>query len=53
VEKPEFIAMMGYGRDPTKFSLPQQEGVRRRVMKLRENTIEETKAMFVVGFLMS
>ena len=27
VEKPEFIAMMEYGRDPTKFSLPQREGV--------------------------
>jgi hypothetical protein len=45
--------MMEYGQDPTKFSLPQREGVRRRVMKLGENTIEETKAMFAVGFLTS
>lgn len=28
VEKPEFIAMMEYGQDPTKFSLPKREGVR-------------------------
>ena len=45
--------MMEYGWDPTKFSLPQQEGVRRWVMKLGENTIEETKAMFAVSFFMS
>ncbi|KAF8152347.1 hypothetical protein B0H34DRAFT_664204, partial [Crassisporium funariophilum] len=31
VEKPEFIAMMEYGRDPTKFSLPKREGIRRRI----------------------
>ena len=51
MEKTEFIVMMEYGQDPAKFSLPQQEGVRWRVMKLRENTIEETKALFVVSFV--
>ena len=49
VEKPEFIAMMEYGQDPTKFSLPKREGVRRRVMKLGEEMIEKTKAMFAVS----
>jgi len=40
--------MMEYGRDTTKFSLPKRDGARRRVMKLGEDTIEETKAMFAV-----
>lgn len=48
VEKPEFIAAMSYGRPSSKFTLPKRDGVRRRVMKLGENTIEETKAMFAV-----
>ena len=41
--------MMEYGRDPTKFSLPKREGMWRRVMKLGEETIEETKALFAVS----
>jgi len=41
--------MMEYGRDPTKFSLPKQEGIRQRVMKLGEETIEETKALFTIS----
>ena len=45
--------MMEYGRDPTKFSLPKREGIRRRVMKLGEETIEETKALFAVGLFLS
>ena len=44
VEKPEFVSMMEYNRDPTKFSLPKKDGM----MTLGENTIEDTKAMFVV-----
>ena len=40
--------MMEYNRDPTKFSLPKKDGVHRRIMTLRENTIEDTKAMFAV-----
>ena len=48
VEKPEFVSMMEYKWDPTKFSLPKKDGVRWRIMTLGENTIEDTKAMFVV-----
>ena len=48
VEKPEFISMMEYNRDPTKFSLPKMDGIRRRIMTLGENTLEDTKAMFAV-----
>jgi len=48
VEKPEFMATMSYGRSPAKFTLPKRDGVRRRVMKLGEEAVEETKAMFSV-----
>lgn len=41
--------MMECGRDPTKSLLPKREGMRRRVMKLGEETIEETKALFAVS----
>ena len=40
--------MMEYKRDPTKFSLPKKDGIRRQIMTLGENTIEDTKAMFAV-----
>ena len=40
--------MMEYKRDPTKFSLPKKDGVHQQIMTLGENTIEDTKAMFVV-----
>jgi len=40
--------MMEYNRDSTKFSLPKKDGIRRQIMTLGENTIEDTKAMFVV-----
>lgn len=40
--------MMEYNRDPTKFSLPKKDGIRRRIMTLGENTIEDTKVMFAV-----
>jgi hypothetical protein len=53
VENPEYIAMMSYGRDPSKFSLPKKDGVQRRAMKLGEDTIEATKAMFSVIFIYS
>jgi len=48
VEKPEFISMMEYGRDLNMFSLPKRLGVRRQVMKLGEETIQETKDLFAV-----
>ena len=50
IEKPEFIAAMSYGRTG-KFTLPKQDGVRRRVMKLGEENVEHIKAMFAVWFL--
>jgi hypothetical protein len=50
VENPEFIAAMGYGRTSSKFTVPKKDGVRRRVMKLGEEVVEETKAMFLVRF---
>ena len=40
--------MMEYNQDPTKFSLPKKDGIHRQIMTLGENTIEDTKAMFVV-----
>jgi hypothetical protein len=49
VENPEFIAAMGYGRTSSKFTLPKKNGVHRQVMKLGEEVVEETKAMFLVG----
>ena len=49
VENPEFIAAMSYGRTHSKFTLPKKDGVRRRVMKLGEEVVEETKAMFSVS----
>ena len=48
VENPEFIAAMGYGRTSSKFTLPKKDGVRRQVMKLGEEIVEEMKAMFEV-----
>ena len=48
VENPEFIAAMGYGRTSSNFTLPKKDGIRRRVMKLGEEVVEETKAMFAV-----
>lgn len=50
VEKPEFIAAMSYGRNG-KFTLPKRDGVRRRVMKLGDETVEQLKKMFAVKIL--
>ena len=50
VENPEFIAAMGYGRTSSKFTLPKKDGVHRWVMKLGEEVVEETKAMFLIRF---
>jgi hypothetical protein len=50
VEKPEFIGMLQYAyQSPTNFKLPSRDGIRRRVMKLGEETVEGTRAMFKVG----
>lgn len=51
VERPEFIEMMQYGHHAVpNFSLPQREGVQRRVMKLGEKTINDIREIFAVGF---
>ena len=51
VERPEFIAAMSYGRS-SKFTLPKRDGVRRRVMKLGDATVQEIKDLFAVIHLM-
>jgi hypothetical protein len=50
VQKPEFISMMEYGRDPKTFSLPMRDGARWRVMKLGDKTIQENTEFFAVCF---
>ena len=52
VEKPEFITAMSYGR-PSKFTLPKRDGVCRRIMKLSDEAVEETKAAFAVRSLLN
>jgi hypothetical protein len=50
VEKPEFISMLQYAHhSPTNLKLPSRDGIRRRVMKLGEETVEGTREMFKVG----
>ncbi|KAG6886442.1 hypothetical protein C0992_003932, partial [Termitomyces sp. T32_za158] len=47
VEKLEFINLMKYGCHAVpNFSLPKQDGIRQRVMKLGVDTIDEIKSMF-------
>jgi len=49
VENPEFIAAMGYGRTSSKFTLLKKVSVHRCMMKLGDEVVEETKAMFLVS----
>jgi hypothetical protein len=53
VERPEFIRMMNYlhhSQNPqATLNLPDRKGIRRRVMKLGEETIAETRDMFKVS----
>lgn len=49
VEKPEFISMVQYAHhSKTKLNLPDQQGIRRRVMNMGESTIEGIQDMFKV-----
>ena len=50
VQKPEFISMMEYGQYPKTLFLPKRDGVCQRVIKLGEETIQETKDIFAVHF---
>lgn len=52
VEKEEFIKLMNYARHPaTSVKLPSREGVRRRVMKMGEDTVDGIREMFAVGII--
>ncbi|GLB44045.1 putative protein dimerization activity [Lyophyllum shimeji] len=47
VEKPEYIDMMNYAHHPaSSIKLPSREGVRRRVMKMGEDTVKGIRKMF-------
>jgi hypothetical protein len=50
VEKEEFIKLMTYARHPaSSVNLPSREGIRRRVMKMGEDTIDGICEMFTIG----
>ena len=54
VEKEEFIKLMTYARHPaSSVNLPSREGIRRRVMKMGEDTIDGIHEMFAVGDIWS
>jgi hypothetical protein len=49
VEKAEFIKLMNYARHPVSLvKLPSREGIRRRVMKMGEDTVGGIREMFAV-----
>jgi hypothetical protein len=43
VENPGYIAMMSYGCDPSKFSLPKKDGVQQGAMKLERTQLQQPK----------
>ena len=52
VEKEEFIKLMTYAHHPvTSVKLPSREGIKRRVMKMGEDTIDRIREMFAVRAL--
>lgn len=52
VEKEEFIKLMTYVRHPaSSVKLPSREGIRRRVMKMGEDTVDGIRQMFAVCVL--
>ena len=49
VEKPEFIAMMNFThRSGALLKIPKRDGIKHRVMKMGEETIEGVCEMFMV-----
>jgi len=49
VEEEEFVKLMTYARHPaSSVDLPSWEGIRRRVMKMGEDTIDGIREMFAV-----
>jgi hypothetical protein len=50
VEEEEFVKLMTYARHPApSVKLPGREGIRRRVMKMGEETVNSIREMFAVG----
>jgi hypothetical protein len=51
VERPEFIAMMDYTHHAvagTSLKIPKHDGIKRRLMKMGDDTIEDVRKMFSV-----
>jgi hypothetical protein len=49
VERPEFIAMMNYTHHTgTPLNIPKRHGIKRRLMKMGDDTIEDVRNMFAV-----
>jgi hypothetical protein len=50
VERPEFVAMMKYTRHTgTSLKIPKRDGIKRRLMKMGDDTIQDVRRMFLVG----
>ena len=49
VQRPEFIAMMNYTHHSgTSLKIPKRDGIKRRLMKMGDDTIESVRKMFLV-----
>ena len=51
VEKPEFIAMMNYTHHTgASVKIPKRNGIKLRLIKMGDQTIEDVRKMFLVGY---
>jgi len=51
VERPEFIMMMNYTHHAgTSLKIPKRDGIKRRLMKMGDDTVEDIWKMFLVRF---
>ena len=50
VQRPEFIAMMNYMHHVvgTGLKIPKRNGIKRRLMKMGDDTIDDVRKMFLV-----
>jgi hypothetical protein len=49
VERPEFVAMMKYRHHTgTSLKIPKRDGIKRRLMKMGDDTIQDVHKMFSV-----
>jgi len=50
VERPEFIAMMNYTHRTagTSLKIPKRDGIKRRLMKMGNDMVEDVRTMFLV-----